>query len=161
MGYSDCVVYEDAHVRTHIHTYTQKGSWDSVIGIATKLRAGKLVWGKRFLQKSRQTLGSSQPPFQRVPGALSPGVKRPRREADHAPLYNSLVKDQWSYTSKPQCALMTCAGTLLSNLYTRAHVRVRVNTLMIAKLVTQRRSVEDLSVCLSVSLLSLCRISRH
>jgi len=54
---------------------------------------------------------------------------------------------------------MTCAGTLLSTVHTRAHVRVRVNISMIANLVTQHRSVEDLSVCLSVSILSLGRIS--
>jgi hypothetical protein len=30
-------------------------------------------------------LGSTQPPIQRVPGALSLGVKRPGREADRSP----------------------------------------------------------------------------
>jgi len=138
--------------RTHAHTHVQTGSWDRVIGIVTKLRAGKLGWDKRFMQKYRPTLGPSLPPFQRVPGALSPGVKRPRREAGHAPPSNSLLKNRWSYTYKPPCALMTCGGTLISASHTRAHVCVRVNTSMIAKLVTQHRSVEDLSVCLSIYL---------
>jgi hypothetical protein len=35
---------------------------------------------------SRPALGPTQPPVQRVPGVLSPGVKaRPEREADHSP----------------------------------------------------------------------------
>jgi hypothetical protein len=38
-----------------------------------------------FSTASRPVLGSTQPPIQRVSGALSPGVKRPGREA-----YNSL-----------------------------------------------------------------------
>jgi hypothetical protein len=31
------------------------------------------------------TLGPTQPPIQWAPGALSQGVERPRREADHSP----------------------------------------------------------------------------
>jgi hypothetical protein len=40
--------------------------------------------GKVFLfsTSSRSSLGSTQSPIQWVPGALSPGVKRPGREAD-------------------------------------------------------------------------------
>jgi hypothetical protein len=34
---------------------------------------------------SRPALGSTQPPIQWVPGALSPGVNRTGREADHSP----------------------------------------------------------------------------
>jgi hypothetical protein len=36
-----------------------------------------------FTTTSRTALGPTQPPIQRVPGALSLGVKRPGREADH------------------------------------------------------------------------------
>jgi hypothetical protein len=32
---------------------------------------------------SRSALGTTQPPIQRVPGALLPVVKRPVREVDH------------------------------------------------------------------------------
>jgi hypothetical protein len=39
-----------------------------------------------FSMLSRPALGSTQPPLQWVPGALSPGVKRPGREADHSNL---------------------------------------------------------------------------
>jgi hypothetical protein len=34
---------------------------------------------------SRPAVGPTQPPFEWVPGALSPGVKRHGREADHSP----------------------------------------------------------------------------
>jgi hypothetical protein len=41
--------------------------------------------GSRIFSKSpRPILGSTQPPIQSLPGALSPGVKRPRCEADHS-----------------------------------------------------------------------------
>jgi len=47
-------------------------------------------------------LGPTQSPIQWVPpGAISPGVKRPRREADHSFPSSSEVKNAWSYTSTP------------------------------------------------------------
>jgi hypothetical protein len=44
-------------------------------------------------------------PIQRVPGTLSQGVKRPRREADHSPRTNAEVKKVWIYTSTPPIRL--------------------------------------------------------
>jgi hypothetical protein len=44
-------------------------------------------------------LGPTQPPIQLVPGALSLGIKRPLREADHSPPSSAEVKNAWSYTS--------------------------------------------------------------
>jgi hypothetical protein len=41
------------------------------------------VGSKIVSTSSRPALGSTQPPIQWVTGALSPGVKRPGREADH------------------------------------------------------------------------------
>jgi hypothetical protein len=38
-----------------------------------------------FSKSSRPTLGSTQPPIQWLPGALSPEVKLPARGADHSP----------------------------------------------------------------------------
>jgi hypothetical protein len=38
---------------------------------------------------SRPTLGPNQSPIQRIPGILSPEVKRPEREADHSPPFNA------------------------------------------------------------------------
>jgi len=40
----------------------------------------------------------SQPPIHCIPGALSLGLKRPRREADHSPPSSAEVKNVWSYT---------------------------------------------------------------
>jgi hypothetical protein len=37
-----------------------------------------------FSTSSRSALGPTQPPIQRIPGAISPGVKRPGREAEHS-----------------------------------------------------------------------------
>jgi hypothetical protein len=48
---------------------------------------------------SRTALGPTQPPIQWVPGALSLGVKRPGREADHSPPSSAEAKNAWSYTS--------------------------------------------------------------
>jgi hypothetical protein len=45
-----------------------------------------------FTTTSR-TVGLTQPPIKWVPGALSLGVKRPRREADHSPPSNAQVKE--------------------------------------------------------------------
>jgi hypothetical protein len=54
-----------------------------------------------FSTSSRPALGSTQPPTQCVPGALSPGVKRLGREADHPPPASTEVKKMWIYTSTP------------------------------------------------------------
>jgi hypothetical protein len=45
-----------------------------------------------FTIASRTSLGHTQPPIQWVPGALSLGVNRPGREADHLPPSNAEVK---------------------------------------------------------------------
>jgi len=46
-----------------------------------------------FTTMSRTALGPTQPPIQRVLGALSLGVKRPGREADHSPPSSTEVKE--------------------------------------------------------------------
>jgi hypothetical protein len=62
-----------------------------VVGIATGLRAGRpsgrssspgRVKNSLFSMSSRPALRPTKP-IQWVPGGLSPGVKRPGREADH------------------------------------------------------------------------------
>jgi hypothetical protein len=63
-----------------------------------------------FTTASRTALGPSQPPMQWVPGALSLGVKRPVREADHSHLVPK-SKNEWSYTSVPQYAFMAWCST--------------------------------------------------
>jgi hypothetical protein len=51
-------------------------------------------------------LGPTQPPIHWVPGAVSLGVKRSGREADHSPPSSAKVKNAWSYTSIPQYVFM-------------------------------------------------------
>jgi hypothetical protein len=59
-----------------------------------------------FTTASRPALGHTQPPIQWVPGALSLGVKRLGREADHSPPSSSEVKNAWRNTSTPQYAFI-------------------------------------------------------
>jgi hypothetical protein len=75
---------------------------DSSVGIA--LGYGLDDWGSRirfpaeagnfsFHTASITAMGSTQPLFQWVSGALSLGVKRPGREADHSPPSSAEVKE--------------------------------------------------------------------
>jgi hypothetical protein len=59
-----------------------------------------------FSTLSRLVLWSTQPPIQWVPGAPSPGLKEPGREADNSPPANVEVKKMWIYTSTPPYAFM-------------------------------------------------------
>jgi hypothetical protein len=45
-----------------------------------------------YFTASRPALGSAQFPIQRVPGTLSPGLKRPGREGDQSPPSSAEVK---------------------------------------------------------------------
>jgi hypothetical protein len=93
-----------------------RGSRDSTVGIATGYRLDDRGRGwssspsrvKNFLfsTSSRPALGPTQLPIQWVPEALSPGVKRPGREADHSPNTSAKVKKMWIYTSTLPYALM-------------------------------------------------------
>jgi hypothetical protein len=67
---------------------------------SARLRAGRLgvpvpSGAGSFSIHHRVQTGSGT---QRVPGALSLGVKRPGREADHSPPSSAEVKNGWSYT---------------------------------------------------------------
>jgi hypothetical protein len=70
------------------------------------LRAGWLGFDSRqglaiflFTATSRPVLGPTHPPIQWVPGALSLGVRPPKREVDHSSPSSDEVKNAWSYTS--------------------------------------------------------------
>jgi hypothetical protein len=63
--------------------------------------AGATIGCFPFATVSRPALGPTQPHIQWVLGALSLGVKRQEREADHSPPRTSEVKNAWSYTSSP------------------------------------------------------------
>jgi hypothetical protein len=58
-----------------------------------------------FSMSSRPALGLTQPPIQSIPGAFSPGVKRPGCEADHSPQVSSEVNKMWIYISTPPISL--------------------------------------------------------
>jgi hypothetical protein len=61
--------------------------------------------GNFSLHHRVQNGSASQPPIQWVLGALSLGVKRPRREADHSPPSSAEVTNVWIYTSTPPIRL--------------------------------------------------------
>jgi hypothetical protein len=88
---------------------------DSVVGIATGYRLDdrgvrvRVPVGSRIFfppRRSNRFWGSTQPPIQWVPVALSPGVKWPGREADYSPSASVKVRKMWIYTSTPPYALM-------------------------------------------------------
>jgi hypothetical protein len=77
-------------------------------GIGGVYRAGIAQWYRTWLRAGlsrvrflagagnfslRPALRPTQTPIQWVPGALSLGVKRPGREADHSPLSSAEVKN--------------------------------------------------------------------
>jgi hypothetical protein len=85
-------------------------SRDSIVGLATGYGledrgvGDGVPVGSRIFSSPRRpkpALGSTQPPTQCAPGALSPGVKRQGREADHSPPASVEVKKIWIYTSTP------------------------------------------------------------
>jgi hypothetical protein len=51
-------------------------------------------------------LRPTQPPIQWLPGAFSPERMRPGREADHAPVTISEVKNTWIFKSTPPYVFM-------------------------------------------------------
>jgi hypothetical protein len=53
----------------------------------------------------RPVLGPTEPPIQRVSGALSSAAKQPRRETDHPPTSSAEVENAWICTSSPHTAL--------------------------------------------------------
>jgi hypothetical protein len=77
-------------------------SRDSSVGIMTGYRLDDRMINVRFPvglgiflfdTVSRPALGPTQPPIQWVPRALSLGVKRPGREADHSPPSSADVQE--------------------------------------------------------------------
>jgi hypothetical protein len=64
-----------------------------------------------FATTFRQAVGPTKPPIQWVTVALSPGVKRPKREASPSPPPYVEVRNTWRYTSTPPIRLQ---GVVLS-----------------------------------------------
>jgi hypothetical protein len=95
-------------------------SRDSAVGVATGYRLDYravivrvLVGSRIFSSLPTLALGFAQPPIERVPGSLFPGVKQPGREADHSRSTSAEIKKMWSYTSTPPYDFM--AGKFLSS----------------------------------------------
>jgi hypothetical protein len=91
-------------LRFTTHSRTRTTPWDvrspQPLPTATKNRDSSvgiaMGYGQDiFLYSSVQTgpaLGPTKPPVQWVPGSLSPGAKRPGREAGHSPLPNAEIE---------------------------------------------------------------------
>jgi hypothetical protein len=60
-----------------------------ILGFDSQRRLGLFI----FTTASRTALGPAQPPIQWVPGALSLGIQRSGREADHSPPSSAEVKE--------------------------------------------------------------------
>jgi hypothetical protein len=71
-------------------------------GFESRQRVGIFL----FTTVSITVLGPTQPCIQRVPGALSLGVKRKEREFEYSPPSTAEVKNAWSYNSTPQYVFM-------------------------------------------------------
>jgi hypothetical protein len=78
-----------------------------------------LTSGNFSLHHRVQTGSVAQPAsIQWVPGAISMGIKRSMREADHSPQFSAEVKNAWSYTSTPQYAFTAwCSVKAQGQLY--------------------------------------------
>jgi hypothetical protein len=108
-------IHSDQFLYWQIHFETLQGkarSRNSSVGIATSYVLDEQggggssspgrVQNVHFSVSSRPALGSTQPPINRVPGALSRGVKQQESEADHSPPTSAEVKKMCIYTSTPQ-----------------------------------------------------------
>jgi hypothetical protein len=97
-------------VEKALKNYPTSRSRDSVVGIATGYRLDDGGFGVRVPVGSR-IFSSPCRPDQLCAhpvgtGALSLGLKRPVREADHSPPTSAEVKKMWIYTSIPPYAFM-------------------------------------------------------
>jgi hypothetical protein len=95
------------YLSTH---YTR--SRDSSVGIATRYAQDdrgvgvRVPVGSRILSTSFNRLWGHPASYPMRTGGSFPGVKRPRREADHSPAASAEVKKIWIYTTTPSYASM-------------------------------------------------------
>jgi hypothetical protein len=71
-----------------------------VRGVGVRVPVGSRIYLSPH-RPDRRALGFTQPPIKWIPGALSPGIKRPGREADHSQTASADVKKTWIYMSTP------------------------------------------------------------
>jgi hypothetical protein len=72
------VYWPERKADMQFHLLPKLGTCGALLPIHVLLDGG-------FTTASRTALEPTQPPIQWIPGALSLGLKRPRREADHSP----------------------------------------------------------------------------
>jgi hypothetical protein len=107
-----CSVKAQGQLHLYYSHYTK--SRDSSVGIAlgygldergSRVRFPAGAGNFSLHHRIQNGSGAPQSPIRWVPGALSLGVKRPGREADHSIPYSAEVKNAWSYTSTPPVRL--------------------------------------------------------
>jgi hypothetical protein len=90
---------------THVHDAITSLNMENGLNIFTGWTTA--VWFPVAVQIFISTIASMpflcapQPPIHCLPGALSPGMKRPGRETNHSPPYSTEVKNTWSYNFSP------------------------------------------------------------
>jgi hypothetical protein len=84
-----------------------------------------------FSASSRSAVGPTQPPIKWVPGALSLGVKRPGREADHsAPTSAEVKKTIYTFTpSRPSWPTAVAARSESTFLGLRTHGAILITSI--------------------------------
>jgi hypothetical protein len=86
------VIVYNIYLWTAIAQSVQRWATGWTIGVlGFDFRRGLVIF--LFTTASRTVLGPTQPPIQWIPGALSSGVKRLGREADHSPPSSAEVKE--------------------------------------------------------------------
>jgi len=80
-------------------------NFDLLLSFSTILNLSPCRGTYYTLFRTPFALGPTKPPIQRVPGALSLGIKLPGRETDLSSLSTAKIKNEWSYTSAPSICL--------------------------------------------------------
>jgi hypothetical protein len=90
-------------------------SQDSAVRLVVMLLAGwshvKFLAGGKGLVQIVITGSGTQSLIRSVQGVISPGIKRPGREANVPPVHPCLVKNGRSYASSPVYTFVVCTGT--------------------------------------------------
>jgi hypothetical protein len=86
----------------HVFLFSRYSDWLQAVGPRCRSSSPGRVQNFLFSTSSRPGLGSTQPPMQWEPGALSQGVKRRGSETNHSPLTSAEFKKIWIYTSRDQ-----------------------------------------------------------
>jgi hypothetical protein len=98
------------HQMTFSRLHSAMRSWASAVGTAgwPWSRSSSPGRVKNFSSPHRpdQLWGPPSPILNGIPGAISPGVKRPGRGTDHSPQTSAKVMKMWIYTSISPYAFM-------------------------------------------------------